>query len=82
MTAYISFGRGQAELDEANFGLLHTGHSSVHHPLSQHQTIHQLTVINGPSANTNTSMNLFLLRETTSFCTLKTVCNLQTYEIK
>lgn len=77
MTAYISFGRGQAELDEADFGLLHTGHSSVHHPLSQHQTIHQLTIINGPSVNTKTSMNLFLLRETT-FCKLKTVCNLQT----
>lgn len=56
MITYISFRRGQAELDEADFGLLHTGHSSVHQTLSQHQTIHQLTVINGPSANT--AMNL------------------------
>lgn len=72
MVTYISFGRGQAELDEADFGFLHTGHSSVHHPLSQHQTIHQLTVINGPSANTNTSIHLLLQRETTTFCGLIT----------
>lgn len=58
MITHISFRRGQAELDEADFGLLHTGHSSVHHPLSQHQTFHHLTVINGPSAHTNTAMNL------------------------
>lgn len=65
MITYISFRCGQAELDEADFGLLHTGHSSVHHPLSQHQTIHHLTVINGPAANTNT-MNLLLQRDTTN----------------
>lgn len=63
MITYISFGRGEAELNEADFGFLHTGHSSVHHPLSQHQTIHQLTVINGPSANTNMSIKWLLQTE-------------------
>lgn len=49
---HISFGRGQTELDEANFGLLHPGHTSVGNSLSQHQAVHQLAVINGPSEHT------------------------------
>lgn len=47
---YVGFGRGQAELDEGDLGLLHTGHAGVDHLLGQHQAIHQLTVINGPTA--------------------------------
>lgn len=44
---YISLRRRQAELDQADLGLLYTGHSAVHHLLGQNQTIHQLTVIYG-----------------------------------
>lgn len=48
---HIGFGRRQAELNEADLGLLHTSHATVGHLLGQNQTLHQLTVINGPSEN-------------------------------
>lgn len=46
---HISFGRRQAELDQADLGLLHTAHAGVGDLLGQNQTVHQLAVINGPS---------------------------------
>lgn len=48
---HISFGWRQAELNETNLGLLHTSYATVGHLLGQNQTLHQLTVINGPSEN-------------------------------
>lgn len=46
---YIGLRRRQAELDQADLGLLYTGQSAVHHLLGQNQTVHQLTVIYGSS---------------------------------
>lgn len=42
---HVSLGRGQAELDQADFGLLNTAHTSVSQSLGQNQSFHQLTVV-------------------------------------
>lgn len=49
---HISLGRGQTELNKANFGLFHSGHTSVGNSLGQHKAVYQLTVINGASKHT------------------------------
>lgn len=46
---HVSFGWRQAELDEANLGLLQASHAAAGHLLGQNQALHQLAVINGPS---------------------------------
>lgn len=64
---YVGFGRGQAELDEGDLGLLHTGHAGVDHLLGQHQAIHQLTVINGTTAEKHRSLWVEHLSKGSSF---------------
>ena len=47
---HVSLGRGEAELNESDLGLLYTGNAGGH-PLGQNQALHHLTIINGPSKN-------------------------------
>ena len=50
---HVGLGRGEAELNESDLGLLYAGDAGAH-PLGQNQALHHLTIINGPSENTHT----------------------------
>lgn len=51
---YICFWWRQAELDEAYLRLLHASHAAAFHPLVQHQTLHQLAVVDGAAGKNKT----------------------------
>ena len=54
---HVSLGWRQAELDEADLGLLQAGHAAAGHLLGQNQPLHQLTVIDGASETRHTHTN-------------------------